>query len=61
MYSSVMVEYNFEKVRFLGRVASQEGIQLVCRMAGGCGAEKAAVTLLQDGLKFQTEMIGCAE
>lgn len=61
MYSSVMVEYNFERARFLGRVGSQEGIWLVCRMAGGYGAEKAAVTLSQDGLKFQTEMIGCAE
>lgn len=61
MYSSAMIEYNFERTKFLGRVSSQEGMRLVCRTAGGYGAGKAAATLSQDGLKFQTEMIGCAE
>lgn len=56
-----MIEYSFERARFLGRVGSQEGMWLVCRMAGGYGAEKAAATLSQDGLKFHTEMFGCAE
>lgn len=56
-----MIEYSFEIARFLGRVGSQEGIRLVCGMAGGYGAEKTAATLSQGGLKFHTEMFGCAE
>ena len=61
MYSLAMVENSFERARFLGRVGSQEGMRLVCRTAGDYGVGKAAATLSQDGLKFQTEMIGCAE
>lgn len=61
MYSSAMLEYSFGRARFLGRVGSQEGMRVVCRTAGGYGAGKAGTTLSQDGLKLQTEVIGCAE
>lgn len=61
MYSSAMVEYSFERARFLGRAGSQEGMRVVCRTAGDYGAGKAGATLSRDGLKLQTEMTGRAE
>lgn len=43
-----MIEYSFERMKFLGRVSSQEGLRLVCRTAGGYGAGKAAATRSQE-------------
>lgn len=62
MSSSAMMSTVALKVSdVLGWNGFSVGVRLVCRTVSGYGAGRKSAILSQDGLKFQTLMIGCAE